>query len=279
MSYGPQDNPIKMTPELEAEIMKSSPDEIKDILHAAMIQQGLVKVDEFNASVLHPVEQPAAQGQSNQSSLTVDGKTFTGTQEQLNEQLRAHFQSQQQQPTNDAPPRDQNGRFAKQNAPQQSAEQQAQAAADRAMLDLQFKRGEIDAATFLEKSGAMQEYLQKQGVDLDALRDVSAGKTFEKKWNAVTDEFLRSPEGQTWPGGEELKNAVGLKIAELGLVDQPSVASIKRAWDAVKEDTERFAKLRDRDTKLASARSREEVDELLERNKRGVVGGGGLWNR
>jgi hypothetical protein len=271
MSLGSENYAGKLTKSEEDHIRTlNRPEDIAKYLHDLEIEAGLRVRDDFNESVLHEIQRPIVP-QASQASLKIDGVVFTGSDAELNEQLRAHFQRQQPHPQDDQPARDANGRFVSAADQGKKDEANALAAADRAMLDLQFKRGEIDAATFLEKSGAMQEYLQKQGVDLDALRDVSAGKTFEKNWATATDEFMRG-HGASWPGGEELKNAVALKIAELGLVDEPSAANLTKAWNAVKEDAERIARLRD-------AKSPAEIEEILGTSARKLAAlrGGQVW--
>jgi len=271
MSLGSESYAGKLTKKEEEHIQTlTRPEDISKYLHDLEIEAGLRVRDSFNDQVLHEVQR-TVEPQANQSSLKIDGVVFTGSDAELNEQLRAHFQRQQPHQQDDQPARDSNGRFVSAADQGKRDEANALAAADRAMLDLQFKRGEIDAATFLEKSGAVQEYLRKQGVDLDALRDVSAGKTFEKNWAAATNEFMRG-HAASWPGGEELKNAVALKIAELGLVDEPSAANLTKAWNAVKEDAERIAKLRD-------AKSPAEIEEILgtSARKQAALRGGQVW--
>jgi hypothetical protein len=272
MAWTTENSGYSNTPQDRAAVSKmNSTEEIAEYFRSKAIAEGKLVPDPINPSVLHVAQPKRDAAQPDQSSLKIDGQTFTGTDAELNEQLRAHFQRQQPHPQDEEPARDSNGRFV--SAADQGKRDQANAlaASDRATLDLQFKRGEMDAATFLEKSGAMQEYLQKQGVDMNALRDVSAGTTYAKQWDAAVQEFLRGA-GASWTGGEELKNAVGLKLAELRLEDQPSAASIKRAWDAVKEDADRFAKLRD-------AKSPAEIEEILGTSARRLAAlrGGQVW--
>jgi hypothetical protein len=100
---------------------------------------------------------------------------------------------------------------------------------------VRFKRGDIDTATYLGESGAMSEYLESQGVSMDALR-ATTGAKFEASWASATDEFLASPAGQDWPGGEENKNLLGRLIEESGLTGQPSAETLAAAWAHMKEN-------------------------------------------
>jgi len=113
----------------------------------------------------------------------------------------------------------------------QQAAADAAAAAEivaKADLDRRFKAGEISAADYIEQSGALRDYLDKQGIPLDALRasvEQSQGTAYEQSWAQATETFLRSPAGATWPGDDRNRELMGMKIIELGLVDAPDKAT------------------------------------------------------
>ena len=96
------------------------------------------------------------------------------------------------------------------------SDETAAAEADRkAALQLQMQLGQIDIATYLEQSGAIDSYLEKAGVPMEDLRSAVQEKSsqrFEQSWKEGTDAFLSSPEGRNWPGGEENMNLVGQVI-------------------------------------------------------------------
>jgi hypothetical protein len=118
---------------------------------------------------------------------------------------------------------------------QQAAEEAAEAKVE---LELKFKRGEIDAATYIEQSGAMTAYLAKQGIPVEALRDAVTHnqETAEtQSWAEATEEFLHSPAGADWPGGQKNLGIIGDKLAVLGLTDaKDKVAALGQAWSAMR---------------------------------------------
>ena len=120
---------------------------------------------------------------------------------------------------------------------QKAAEQQA---ADRAELELKFKRGDISAADYIEQSGAVKDYLAKEGLsvtDLKAAVNKTVADQEAQSWSADVEQFLNSPAGSDWPGGEQNKKLIGLQIAALGLVDATDkVAALAQAYQSMKTD-------------------------------------------
>lgn len=110
------------------------------------------------------------------------------------------------------------------------------AAADRAELERELRLGIIDAATYLERSGAVGEYLQSQGVDINTLREQSQkleAENFQGSWAQATDQFLAGP-GARYPGGVKNQKQMEMAIQVLGLQDQPSVESLVKAYEYLK---------------------------------------------
>ena len=121
---------------------------------------------------------------------------------------------------------------------QKAAEDAAAAkAAANADLELRFKRGELSASQYLEQSGAVSDYLAKQGIPVEALREQieqSRGNKEIQSWEAATEEFKRTI-GADWPGGNRNREILGYKLAELGLTDAPDkVAALGQAFAAMK---------------------------------------------
>jgi len=114
-----------------------------------------------------------------------------------------------------------------------------QSIVDKAELELKFKRGEITADAYLEQSGAVKTYLEKQGVPLDELkRSIEDGRSrgFEQSWADATQDFLKSAAGRDWPGGDKNLNIIGLKLQELGLVDaEDKVAALAQAYASMRQ--------------------------------------------
>lgn len=118
---------------------------------------------------------------------------------------------------------------------QPTEEEKVAAAAD---LELKFKRGEITTAEYLKQSGAVDEYLAAQGVSIASLKETvekSQTEKFEQSWAEATTEFLQSPAGADWPGGEKNKTLIGIQLAAMGLVDaKDKVAAMAQAYAAMK---------------------------------------------
>lgn len=113
-------------------------------------------------------------------------------------------------------------------------------AAAKVELELKFKRGEISASDYMEQSGALDAYLEKKGISVDALKaavDQNEGTQFEKSWAQATEEFLHSSLGADWPGGDRNKNILGMRIAALNLIDaEDRVTAIAQAWADMKQN-------------------------------------------
>jgi hypothetical protein len=283
MSFGSESYAGKLTPAEEAHIQTlTRAEDISAYLHSLEVEAGLRVPDSLNSGVLHEVQRLAqptvAQPAAGQSSLKIDGVTFTGTDAELNEQLRKHFAEKNPQPTNDEPTRDRNGRFVK----EKTAEQQALDTAAKANLELRFKRGEIGTAEYLEQSGAFVEAVEKLiGAPIEDIVETFQKTSSEKlvqSWETATREFFQTEEGKTWPGGEANKNKIGEVLQmDLGdgttLADLPDkVQAMKAAYAYMQEQNllvENTDLKKARDEKFAGAKSHAEIDELLGRGARG----------
>jgi hypothetical protein len=116
-----------------------------------------------------------------------------------------------------------------------AAEEQAAAKAE---LELQYKRGEITTADYLEKSGAVDDYLAKKGIPLDSLKaavDRNVNDVFEQSWADATQEFLNGPVGAGWPGGEKNRELLGMQLAAMNLIEATDkVAALGQAFAAMR---------------------------------------------
>ncbi len=196
-------------------------DEIKEIMHRAGIRQNLIKPD-WDESLFIEIEQPApSEAERYSKTVEIAGKpmVFEGASEL--EVERAVSQALQiasvlQEPVKEQPRDEATGRFVSEADAFKKSE-----------LELKWRRGEIDSATYLRESGAVDEYLASRGIPVEELQQV-AGKNSERQWETSTQEFLqRNPD---WVGGQENMKRIGETIIALGLQDSPSVASLEAAY-------------------------------------------------
>jgi hypothetical protein len=113
-----------------------------------------------------------------------------------------------------------------------------QAATDKAELERRFRLNEISAAEYIQQSGAMKQYLENEGISIDALKETvnaNQGKIIEQSWAQAGEAFRNSPAGADWPGGTRNQELIGMKIAALGLEDaEDKVAALARAYQELK---------------------------------------------
>jgi hypothetical protein len=240
MSWTPNDSAIKVDADLNEKIANASPEEIKEILKNSAVGQGLVERDYYDNSILLPVEQRANAALPKKFAVTVelpDGKRIVEADTEADAQRlaveayrQAAAQHQQQTQTPQPQSRDEQGRFT-------SSELDP---AVRVETELKFKRGEISVEDYLEQTGAVDSYLSKKGISVDALRntvDQAQSQQFTQSWENATQEFLSSPSGADWPGGQDNLQRIGEKMIELGLVEaQDKVAALAQAYVALKSE-------------------------------------------
>lgn len=131
------------------------------------------------------------------------------------------------------------------------------AGANQAELEMQFRNGQITAAEYLDKSGAVDDVLAARGISTD--------KLFEQSWADATQEFLNSEVGADWPGGERNKTLVGNILAQLGLVNSTDkVAALQQAYDYMKQNDLLFPN---------EETSEHKLNQVLEATKRNLDNG------
>jgi hypothetical protein len=85
---------------------------------------------------------------------------------------------------------------------------------DRTELDLQFRRGQLTTAEYLDRTNAIGEFLESKGFDVEA----AALAQEAQSWQQAVDTFLQTtPEGQTWKGGQKNHEIIGNLILSRGL--------------------------------------------------------------
>jgi hypothetical protein len=107
----------------------------------------------------------------------------------------------------------------------------------KAELERKFRLGEISAAEYIQQSGAVNEYLTKQGLSVDTLKDVVEKNKQDaeiQSWEAASEVF-KNTSGADWPGGVKNRTLLGDKMAAMGLFDaKDKVAAMAQAWEAMK---------------------------------------------
>jgi hypothetical protein len=279
MPQGPNDSPLKITPEMEKALAEAiHPSDITRILHDGLKNQGLVDADPFDPSVLHIREEaaPAASATRFGAKVTINGKVHVAegaTQAEADAKIAEVIRAATHPTT-----RDDQGRFT---ADQGRADEAAAASiVAKADLELKFKRGEMSTADFLEQSGAMEQFFAKKGIDLsdvEAAAQTAAGERINQSWAEATTEFLNSPEGRTWPGGPNLAVIQDVLI-EMGAENYPNAENLKRAYKHM-QDTGRVVANPEleRDQALLAARTPEEIYDALHGTKLKKAGSDSTW--
>lgn len=282
MAWGPQDSAIKIEKgsELETAIANAkSSEEVVALMRDAMLQQQLVVEDVYNKGILYATEQPrqfSKQVMVDGVRISIDGATEA---EVLAKENRMMQEIAKQHPaataatsaavaattaatttaTTQDQPRGTDGRFVE-RAPVADA-------ATKAALALQLQLGQITVDQYLEKSGAIGEYLEQQGVDINAMREVS-GQRFTQSWEEASEAFRQAT--PDWPGGDANLQAISDAIVELGLTDNPSPETLTRAWEHLKA-TNKVADNPETDAQqsyekeISECRTQVELDEVTAR--------------
>jgi hypothetical protein len=234
MSFTPENSAIRMTRQLEEEIASASPEQLKAIFGRAALEQGLVERDSMNPQLLHATALADHAPQKFSKYVTINSTKYLlegGSPEELAQaETSLYEQVLGQGDTGQA--RDAQGRFVHEQTPEEKAAEEL-AVINRADLELAWKRGDITAEQYLEKSGAINTYLTEHGVSPDALVAVT-DLVYQNTWANATEAFLNSPEGESWPGGDENKNILAAILEENGMTD-PSVENLSRAYRFARE--------------------------------------------
>jgi hypothetical protein len=239
MSFGTSDSAIRMTPALEKEISEALPDQIKSIFARAALEQALVTPDPYNPSLLHPTALADHSPRKFGKVVIINGVKYAlegGSPEELAQAETSLYQQVLEGgDNNNEQARDAQGRFVREQTPEEKAAGELEAS-KRADLELAWKRGDITAEQYLEKSGAISTYLAEHGMNQDALVAVS-DLVYQNTWSQATEQFLNSPEGESWPGGSE-NLAIATKLLEENpeLMNNPSADALAAVWNYMREN-------------------------------------------
>jgi hypothetical protein len=139
MPFTPKDSAIRMTPELEAALRQAGPEEMKRIFADAAVAQGLATRD-LDPNILIPTPLADAAPRRVGKVIVLNGVKHSlvandeaALLEQENALYRQAMQPAATEETQTEQPRNELGQFTT-----------AEAAANRAELELRFKRGDIE---------------------------------------------------------------------------------------------------------------------------------------
>jgi hypothetical protein len=276
MAWTPENSRVRVDAALEEKINGASAEEIKEIMKSEMVSQGFVKRDwDPELFIENPIgTAPRAHARAvtiNGTKHVVEGATEIELEKAVGDLYRAQLTPAATTQQTEQPRDISTGRFV-------SAEE----AANKAELELQFKRGDISAADYLQKSGAISDFLEQQGVPLEDLKAQVAekqGQKLEQSWADATEEFkARNPEWHAH-ACEGNKNIIGQLLVENNLIDaEDKVAALERAFNHARENNLLGA---NPDTEyqreLQEARSPEEINAVNHKYFGGS--GSGLFNR
>lgn len=109
-------------------------------------------------------------------------------------------------------------------------------------LQLKLTQGDLSVFdTYLQKSGVLDRYFESKGFKVEDLKaqteDRQAAKA-HKEWGDAAAEFLSKVDSGEidYPQNEQNKQLMGYKLAELGLLNKPSLESFEAAFEALKAD-------------------------------------------
>jgi hypothetical protein len=240
MPITPNDNPLQVSEAIAKKVREArSADEVAQIFRDAYVEQGLATNNDYDPSIYTPTarsEQPTPTRYA--KTLTVDGTKYvleSDSEQGLVQKEIAFYRSLQTQTTATEVARDDQGRFTTERA-QGRADENLVAKAE---LELKFKRGEISTEEFLAQSGAIESYLEQQGIPLDTLKEVAQERQDTRilqSWQDATNEFLNGA-GSDWPGGDANLKRIGQIIQEQGWEDTPDkVSALVAAYRHMQEN-------------------------------------------
>jgi hypothetical protein len=116
--------------------------------------------------------------------------------------------------------------------------------AAKADLERKFRLGEVSASDYIQQSGALTQFLESNGISIDALKETvneKLGAKVAQSWAQAGEVFRNSLAGADWPGGDRNQEIIGLKLAAMGLIEAPDkVAAITQAYAALKQSRAYF---------------------------------------
>jgi hypothetical protein len=103
--------------------------------------------------------------------------------------------------------------------------------------EIDFRTGAITLPEYLERSNAIGDYLEKEGISLEQVKaesDKRANAAYEQAWASAVQEFLTQSD---WPGGNKNLALMNTTLLALGLTDaEDKVAALQTAYESMKKD-------------------------------------------
>jgi len=209
----PLEDMLKNDPEAAKAYDALSVEEQKTFWHSQEQAAGYLVPDKYRPDILHEVPRIVTTAKF---SIKIGNETFYGnspeelsanSQDAIVKQIEAGNAARAA--AGDVVARSANGRFAKQPS-----------ATDG-----------LDQIT----NNLVTQALEDAGLSVDELKDVAQHTRQDRKdvssWAQATQDFLKaSPD---YPGGEDMKNRMSKRVIELGLVNYPSAASFRKAYDSL----------------------------------------------
>ena len=244
------------TEDLKAAILKEA--EVQGQAAAQVAQAAQDVKDKEAAAAKAAADAP----QTFERTITIGGKNFTfqdeselGLERQVNNALTVAYNLRESTEMRNEPAVDAAAIAANE---QKAADLRAAELAD---LETKFKRGDISTAEYLEKSGAVEDYLGKHGLSTKALKEVVEDREVtkeEQSWAQATEVFRNSAAGADWPGGAQNLQIIGMELtAHPELLDaEDKVAALAQAYQYMKEKNLVFP-----NTAAASTLTQAEIDK------------------
>src|SRR6267378_6787991 len=218
---------MKSDKNLEKDINKAASfEDLRALLENAASRSGIADRDPVTGQFVRrdPVAQTVAPEEEQVTKVeTIGGTefTFTGTALEVEHQIgNAYKIAEAVRPVE--PPVTPRSVRAAQAKTQAEIERDI---CDRTELDLQFRRGQLTTAEYLDRTNAIGEFLESKGFDVVE----AAGKQLEQSWQQATEIFLlETPEGASWKGGaKNLALAGNLLLSHGFLVAADKVAALR----------------------------------------------------
>lgn len=269
---------IPMTPEQTAYAQTLDFESLKAYMNELTVRHhGLIR-DIYNPEVAYMPDTPRTpQPKKFAKTLKVDGETkvFEGDSElDVERQATAYLAEAFTKTATQEQPRGTDGKF-KAADPDAAAQQRF---VDKVELELQFKRGDIDTATLLERSGAIEDALDRMGIS--EIIEQHQGQKQTKSWEEAVETFKQG-DGADWPAGDNLQiihNILTTSKMDDGrpLIEaEDKVGALAWAWQKMKaENLVVENPVITQHSKLAKASSRAEIDSILGRDTRHSQ----IWN-
>lgn len=155
--------------------------------------------------------------------IEISGPDASDVLRQFKAAVQGHELGRSAQPAAPAPP-----------APIVKTQEELQA--EKFELESNFRLGKISADEYLEKSGAVDSYFAKRGIDPSEIKEAlqeRKGARVVQSWEKATEDFKTkfSESGTAWPGGPRVLDLMGKTLIELNLADKPSADSFQKAYD------------------------------------------------